>query len=54
MGLRLREDPPVLAADPDFDFAHCIKWLSALHDRHPQAFRSAAVMIKGLYDSFSK
>jgi len=48
----VREDPP--APGSEFDFAKCIKWLSELHDRHPEAFRSAAAMIKGLYESLKK
>ena len=53
-GLRLRGDPPPFGSPGDFDFAQCIKWLSELHERHPQAFRSAAAMIKGLHESMKK
>ena len=53
-GERLREDPPPFGSPGDFDFVQCIKWLSELHERHPQAFRSAAAMIKGLHESMKK
>ena len=53
-GERLREDPPPFGSPGDFDFVQCIKWLSELHERHPQAFRSAAAMIKGLHESLKK
>ena len=39
---------------PAIDFAACIKMLTELHERSPQAFDSAAAMIKGLYDIFKK
>ncbi len=53
---RLRDDPSIykVGDSADLDFAQCIKWLSELHDRHPQAFRSAAAMIKGLWESLKK
>lgn len=53
-GERMREDSPVFGSSGEVDFAQCIKWLSDLHERHPQAFRSAAAMIKGLYESLKK
>lgn len=53
---RQREDPAPMApgAAGGFDFAQCVKFLSDLHERNPQAFRAAAAMIKGLHDSLKK
>ena len=52
-GFHLREDPP-RAIGGEMDFAQCIKCLSEIHDRHPQAFQSLAAMIKGLWESLKK
>ena len=51
---RSREVPSLYGGSPEHDYATCSKWLLELHDRHPQAFKAAAAMIKGLYDSFKK
>jgi transcriptional regulator with XRE-family HTH domain len=53
-GERIKKDPNLFGSSGDVDFAQCIKWLSEIHDRHPQAFRPLAAMIKGLYESLKQ
>ena len=52
--LTTREEPASYGTQDEVAFAACVRWLTELHDRHPQAFRSAAAMIKGLYESLKK